>query len=101
MCNERTLKLIHASIKQCINIAAVFVKEELTRPADAQVETALRENSSTIREKTLEPIRERTTVRIQNWRADLQFPLRGVISEDDLGLLPFPESESLCAEKKQ
>lgn len=61
--------------------------EELTIPADAQAETALRENSSTIREETLEPTRDRRIARDQNWRAVVQFPLRGLPGEDDLCLL--------------
>lgn len=53
---------------------------ELTSPADAQAETALRENSNTIREQTLEPTTERRIARDQNWKVVLQPDFR---SEDD------------------
>lgn len=51
---------------------------ELTSPADAQEETALRQNSSTIREETLGPTRDRSITRHQNWAALLHFLLRGL-----------------------
>ena len=73
----------------------LLIDEKLTSPADAQTETALRENSSTIREETLEFTRDRRTVRVQNWRAVVQFPLR-FPSEDVFSLLSISVSESLC-----
>lgn len=86
-------------LNQFVISCSVHVFEELTSPADAQAETARRENSSTIREETLKPTRDRRTVRDQNWRAVLQFPLRGLPGEDDLCLLSVSVSESLCGEK--
>lgn len=76
----------------------VHVFEELTSPADAQAETALRENSSTIREETLAPTKDRRAVRNQNCRAVLQLPLSGLPDEDDLCLLSVSVSESLRGE---
>lgn len=68
--------------------------EELTNPADAQAEIALRENSSTIREETREPTRDRRTVRDQNWTMVPQLPL-GLLGDDNLCLLSVSDSESL------
>lgn len=82
-------------LNQRVISCSVHVFEELTSPADAQAETALRENSSTIREETLEPTRDRRTTRDQNWTTIFQFPLRGLTVEDDLGLLSVSDSESL------
>lgn len=76
----------------------VHAFEELTSPADAQAETALRENSGTIREETLAPTKDRRAVRNQNCRAVLQLPLSGLPDEDDPCLLSVSVSESLRGE---
>lgn len=63
---------------------------ELTSPADVRAAAALRENSSTIREETLEPTRDRRMTRHQNCRAVLHFLLRGLPLGDNLcWLVPF------------
>lgn len=77
---------------------SVHISKELTSPAEAQAETALRENSSNIREETREPTRDRRTVRNQNWTVVLQFPLSRLPGEDDLCLLSASVSESLFRE---
>lgn len=57
---------------------------ELTSPADPLAETALRQNSSTIREETLEPTRDSRIASNQNWRVVFQLTLT---REDDLVLV--------------
>lgn len=71
------------------------VLKVLTRPADAQAETALRENSNTIREEIRVPTRDRSTAEIQNWTTDIQFLLSGLLGEDDLCLHKLSASLSV------
>lgn len=68
------------------------VLNQLTSPVDAQAETARRENSSTIREETLEPTSDRRSARHQNWRAVFQFALRELPGEDDVCFLSTSSS---------
>lgn len=96
---EQTLNLhMHICKTSMIHCAALFyIFEELACPADTQAETALRENSSSIREETLEPTRDSRITRDQNWRAVFKFPLREMPGGDDLCLLSL--SWSLTGEK--
>lgn len=77
-----------------LNSCFVWQFVELT---DVKVEMALRENSSTTRDETLEPTKHKSTVRHQNCKAALQFLPGGSPGEDDLFLFP----ESLRAENDQ
>lgn len=47
------------------------VFERLTRPETVHAEAALRENSSTSRDDTLEPTTDKMRVRAQNWTSVL------------------------------
>lgn len=49
----------------------VCVFERLTRPETVHAEAALRENSSTSRDDTLEPTTDKMRVRAQNWTSVL------------------------------
>lgn len=53
------------------NALFFFVFERLTRPETVHAEAALRENSSTSRDDTLEPTTDKMRVRAQNWTSVL------------------------------